>query len=291
MMSAFDVHATDLMYATNTTRATFRDLAREPFRIFGVAQRVLAISLMMLASALAAASNSVASVGIHETLQGHFVCMKNCVFCHGKRGDGKGEMGLTVTPRLRDFGAAVFKYRSTPAGFLPTNDDLTRSVREGIPDTAMPTFEKLPARDVQAVIEYVKAFSARWRRPENYAASIAIPKRPNWFDDAEEFARRVEKGRGLHTTSCAPCHGARGDGRGSVTNLADSWGNATPARDLRLPYLRSGHPLEDIYKVLVTGLDGTPMPSFAEGTTKEQRWELVAFIEQLRRENRKRRSE
>ncbi|HWN94476.1 MAG TPA: cytochrome c [Methylomirabilota bacterium] len=234
---------------------------------------------------------NVASVEVHETLHGHFVYMKNCVFCHGKRGDGKGEMGLTVQPPPRDFGAGIFKYHSTPGGSLPTNDDLTRTVREGIADTAMPAFAALPQRDVQAVIEYVKTFSPKWRQPENYAAPIAIPKRPQWFDDAKEFARHAENGRSLYAVSCAPCHGAKGDGIGGVTNLVDSWGHPAVARDLRLPYLRRGRQLEDIYRVLVIGLDGTPMPSFAEGTTEEQRWELVAFIEQLRRENREHRRE
>jgi cytochrome c oxidase cbb3-type subunit 2 len=71
----------------------------------------------------------------------------------------------------------------------------------------------------------------------------------------------------------------------------DSWGHPTPARDLRQPHIRSGRRLDDVYRVLVTGLDGTPMPSFADSTTEEQRWELVAFIEQLRRENRESRGE
>src|ERR1043166_2764521 len=85
---------------------------------FGPVQRALAASLLMFAYALAGASTNVASVEVRETLQGHFVYMKNCVFCHGKRGDGKGEMGLAVQPPPRDFGAGVFKYRSTPSGSL-----------------------------------------------------------------------------------------------------------------------------------------------------------------------------
>jgi mono/diheme cytochrome c family protein len=106
-----------------------------------------------------AGTTNIASVEIRDTLHGHFVYMRNCVFCHGKRGDGRGEMGLTVEPRPRDFGAGVFKYRSTPSGTLPTNEDLTRTVREGIPDTAMPIFGKLPMRDVEAVCGRVRQHS------------------------------------------------------------------------------------------------------------------------------------
>jgi len=58
----------------------------------------------------------------------------------------------------------------------------------------------------------------------------------------------------------------------------------TPA-DLRQPTLRSGRTLETVYRVLLTGIEGTPMPSFAEGFTEDQRWELVAFISQLRRDH------
>ena len=254
------------------------------FRVF---QRALAASLFFLTDATFGATN-VAPVEIHAALQGHFVYMKNCVFCHGKRGDGKGEMGLTVQPRPRDFGPGVFKYRSTPSGSLPTDDDLARTIREGIPDTAMPAFTTLPQRDVLAVIEYVKTFSPRWRKPENYAAPLPISKRPEWFDDAAEFTRHVEKGRRLYATSCTVCHGTKGDGLGSVTNLVDAWGNPTLPRDLRVPNLRSGQRSEDLYRVLVTGIDGTPMPSFADGMDELQRWELVAFLEQLRREHRDR---
>src|SRR3954447_13184720 len=94
-------------------------------------KRALITLLLTFSSTLGAATN-IASVEIHETLQGHFVYMKNCVFCHGARGDGKGEMGLTVKPLPRDFGLGVFKYRSTPSGSLPTDDDLMRTVRTGI---------------------------------------------------------------------------------------------------------------------------------------------------------------
>jgi mono/diheme cytochrome c family protein len=246
-----------------------------------------AVVVGILCMSVEAATNSV-SVEIRDTLHGHFVYMKNCAVCHGRRGDGRGEMGLTVKPPPRDFAAGVFKYRSTPSGYLPTNEDLKRTIREGIPDTAMPIFSTLPERDVQAVVEYLKTFSPKWRQPENYAAPIEIPSRPSWFADPGAFEHHVTKGRKIFVTTCAACHGEDGKGIGSVTNLVDAWGNPAPPRDLRQPYIRSGRRLEDIYKALMTGIDGTPMPSFAEGITEEQRWELVALIESWRRRESKR---
>jgi mono/diheme cytochrome c family protein len=241
------------------------------------------LAFLFLYSVALAGTNAL--VAVSDTLHGHFVYTRQCAVCHGRRGDGRGEMGLTLQPRPRDFTRGLFKYRSTPSGHLPTNDDLIRTIREGIPDTAMPIFGNLPARDVQAVVDYVKTFSPRWRQPENYAPPVSIPPRPSWFSDATALPGRAAQGRVFFETACASCHGTKGDGAGMVTNLVDSSGQPTPARDLRQPFIRSGRRPEDIYKALVTGLDGTPMPSFAESTTEEQRWELIAYIEQLRRDH------
>jgi len=112
--------------AARHPQAVGRSGSMTSFRVF---QPAVAASVMF-AHALVAGSTNLPPVEINDTLHGHFVYMKNCVHCHGKRGDGKGEMGLTVIPLPRDFGAGVFKYRSTPSGFLPTNDDLARVVRE-----------------------------------------------------------------------------------------------------------------------------------------------------------------
>jgi len=35
---------------------------------------------------------------------------------------------------------------------------------------------------------------------------------------------------------------------------------------------------QDVYRTLTTGMDGTPMPTFADALTPEQRWQLVDFI-------------
>ncbi len=218
--------------------------------------------------------------------QGRYVYQRNCLVCHGAYGDGRGEMGRELKPPPRHFGRGLFKYRSTPAGALPTDEDLERTVRGGLAGTAMPIFSNLSDREIHSVIEYVKSFSPRWRNPTNYAPVLVLPPLPLWFENTALVASRAEKGRAVFDSACAACHGADGSGHGATAaNLEDAWGQLATPTDLRQQTLRSGRTLEAIYRVLRTGIEGTPMPSFAEAMTEEQRWEVVAFIAQLRRDH------
>ncbi len=92
-------------------------------------------------------------------------------------------------------------------------------------------------------------------------------------------------GRDLFRTACAACHGTDGSGRGATAkDLEDSWGQPATPSDLRQAALRTGRTLEAVYRVLLTRIETTPIPSFTKAMTEEQRWELVAFIAQLRRD-------
>lgn len=216
--------------------------------------------------------------------EGRYVYQRNCLICHGAFGDGRGDLGRELKPPPRNFKHGIFKYHITPAGALPTNADLERTIHGGLAGTSMPVFSNLSEREVKSVIEYVKNFSSRWRNPTNYAPVLILPPLPAWFDNEVLLKMRAEKGRVLFSTACATCHGADGSGRErTVKNLEDSWGQPAPPTDLRQPVLRSGPMLETVYRVLLTGIDGTAMPSFAEAIAVEQRWELVAFIAQLRK--------
>ena len=195
-------------------------------------------------------------------------------------------MGRTLKPPPRNFGRGVFKYRSTPAGALPTDDDLERTIRGGLAGTAMPVFSNLSEREIKSVIEYVKSFSRRWHNPTNYAPVLVLPALPAWFGNASLARAQAEKRRALFKTACVACHGTDGGGRDATAkSLEDSWGQPVTPTDLRQPTLRSGPSLEAVYRVVLTGIEGAPMPSFAEALSEEQRWELVAFIAQLRRES------
>jgi len=217
-------------------------------------------------------------------LQGRFIFEKNCVICHGRRGDGNGEWAARLDPPPRDFRAGLFKFRSTPPGAMPTDDDLMRTIRGGLGGTAMPVFSSLPERDVRAVIEYVKTLSPRWRDPANRKTPVPIPEPPEWVSNPKNKPSLLERGRACFLASCSQCHGEQGRGNGpAAATLRDGQDRPIRPRDLREAPLRAGETARDIYRTLTTGLDGTPMPSFAETLTFEQRWEIVAFLLDLRR--------
>ena len=99
---------------------------------------------------------------------------------------------------------------------------------------------------------------------------------------AELDAESASQGQGgLRAASAArACHGELGRGDGtSAPTLKDDWGNPIRPADLTKRWtFRGGPTREDIFRTFTTGLNGTPMPSFAESLTDEERWQLVDYI-------------
>lgn len=219
-------------------------------------------------------------------LRGRYVFQRHCAVCHGKWGDGRGEMSVGMRPRPRDFTTGVFKFRSTPSGFLPTDEDLRRTLRRGIANSSMPAFGSLAENEVEAVIAYIRTLSPRW---EDRTASGAVQPQgvePSWLSDPAASAGHGGSGEVTFVTHCAPCHGVAGDGVSAVSDsLEDIWGQPCPPADLRSSSLKSGAEPADLYRTISTGLDGTPMPSFADNLSSVQRWDLVAYLMGIRRSN------
>jgi cytochrome c oxidase cbb3-type subunit I/II len=222
-------------------------------------------------------------INFEAYLQGRDVFQRNCIVCHGERGDGNGEMAKDLPIKPRSFREGWFKFRSTPYDKLPTDDDLRRTIRGGLSGTAMGAFNTLRAEELDAVIAYVKSFSRRWRKEENYAVAMAFPPEPEWFRRSEELRAHADRGLTVFLATCAACHGTKGDGAGpAAQGLKDSWGHAVKPADLRSPHLRCGDGPADIFRILSTGLSGTPMASFAQALTEEQRWDVAAYVFSLR---------
>jgi mono/diheme cytochrome c family protein len=201
-----------------------------------------------------------------------------CVGCHGEKGDGEGREGKFLPIPPRDFVTAQFLCRHTPSGSLPRDEDLFRSIRRGFKSqVGMPSFRFLSDREVWAVISFVKTLSTRWKEQE-VPPAVVIPTAPPFSTDA---ARR---GAALYVKiGCVKCHGdaGRGDGKSAGQLTYDNEKPIRPA-DLSRPLdFKCGQRPGDVFRTLLNGMDGTPMPSFTDGISDEQRWDLVMFVVSL----------
>ena len=86
---------------------------------------------------------------------------EHCAHCHGITGDGAGPTALALYPYPRDFRLGKYKFKSTPLRRPPTDADLVRVIRRGIPGSAMPAFTTLPEEEVLALVDYVKYLTIR----------------------------------------------------------------------------------------------------------------------------------
>jgi len=64
--------------------------------------------------------------------------------------------------------------------------------------------------------------------------------------------------------------------------LKDIWGAPAAPSDLRQPHLRCGDTPTDLFRILATGLNGTPMASFDQTLTEAQRWDIIAHLMSIR---------
>lgn len=243
------------------------------------------IVLVPLVAGLVAWSGNVRAQDLER---GKAVYDSRCVICHGDQGDGKGligivhraqKSGMVVTIYPRDFTAGVFKFRSTPSGYLPTDEDLMRIVTDGISRSGMPSHTDVSEADRKAVIEFIKTFSKRWAEDEP-GDPIVINEAPSLVGSRESLGR----GKQVYATmQCAKCHGDTGKGDGPASaDLEDSWGDKILPFDFTSGPLKGGSSAEMIYRTFMTGLDGTPMPSYQEAMPEEQdRWDLVSYCLRL----------
>jgi cytochrome c oxidase cbb3-type subunit 2 len=236
-------------------------------------------SIVVAALAVAAAlSPGARAAGTPENVPGGPLYQKLCSQCHGEKGDGQGIAAMRLQPRPRDFTAGKFKIRHTPSGSLPTDEDLTHVIREGMPYTSMPAWNHLSDEEIKTLVAAVKSFSPDFADPGKKPKPIEIPKAPAASNDS------VKKGKEVYAKiGCAACHGELGRGDGSsAPTLKDDWNNPIRPADLTMRWtFRGGPTREDIYRTFTTGLNGTPMPSFAESLTDVERWQLVDYIASL----------
>jgi DMSO reductase family type II enzyme heme b subunit len=202
-----------------------------------------------------------------------------CALCHGAGGKGDGPAAELLLPAPRDFTAGKFKIRTTPSGQLPTDEDLSRIIRDGMPGTSMPAWGQVikDAKDMQALVAYVKTFAEGFK-----GAKLELAKVPPEVASSDASIKRGKEM--FEAIECFKCHGKAGRGDPDPgSDLKDDWGHPVRPANLTKPWtFRGGHERKDVAARLSTGLMGTPMPTFIDSVEKpEDIWHVTNYVRSL----------
>lgn len=217
---------------------------------------------------------------------------EECARCHGEQGLGDGRQANFLYPKPRDFALANFRVTSTESG--PTEEDLARVIRRGLPGSAMPPFGHLPGDDQAALSLAVRhlAIEGKVRGLADEASSSMTPA------EARDIAGRlldagppielpprpadselsVIRGEELYQKMCTSCHAWQG-GISLKRDMKDDTGAFIYPRNFETGLFMRGTSDSDIALTIIRGLPGTPMPSYV--MPPEDLWALVDYVRSL----------
>lgn len=224
--------------------------------------------------------------GLHTTMieDGRKAYEAYCLGCHGANGDGNGPAAGFLHPRPRNFQLANFKFSSTRAGRLPTNEDIKRTIRQGLKGSAMPDWPLLPEQTVDALVVYIRTFSPKWH--ERQPAST-IPRFDDPYRSVSDASAAVRRGELVYHgyANCWSCHPAYvpepklndylermevgrreafRPGLNQSERTISSEGEVIFPPDFKRDFLRAGTTVDDLYRSIAAGITSTAMPTWVD---------------------------
>ena len=228
----------------------------------------------------------------------------NCASCHGPDGTGNGPRAAGLNPPPRNYKTETFKFGNDVASIHNT-------LLKGSPGTSMPSFSLLPARDVWAMVHYVRTMIPNptptddaivAKLPEAPAGAAAdagavatdtaaasripialamqqITKSGYYADKPARHIDETSTGAQIYLARCANCHGAQGEGlANAVLGVAPyRYTTTQPLYARNAPWLTDRAAFDSF---VVNGRPGRVHPG--NGTlTKAQLESLYAFVQGL----------
>lgn len=228
---------------------------------------------------------------------GKRVYFTKCVWCHGVDGAGDGPGADRLWPRPRNFNQGTFKIRHTASGELPLfnykeqtpgKNDLFETVTHGLPGSAMPPWEGILTEEQRLqVLSFVTTQLVKDRKFTDKETETQTVLQLAEIKQVPATKESIEKGAQLVIDKkCIECHGVNGRGDGNAFNLKDDWGfSIQPANWHKCWNFRGTrqdpYNVKNIFRTFSTGVNGTPMPSFADSTTLDERWDIANFVQSL----------
>ncbi len=199
-----------------------------------------------------------------------------CIACHGEKGDGKGDKADELNTKPRDFTSGLYKFRSTPSGSLPRDEDIYTTISRGLRGTSMLPWFGLTKEEKWEVTYYLKTFT-EWFAEEKPEPAIVMPELSAPLTELVKRGRQVYK-----RAECFTCHGKQGRGDGDrADELEDDWGRPIRPRDFTSEAFKRGARIQDIFLTVATGLDGTPMPSSVDGLPADDILAVATYVNSI----------
>jgi mono/diheme cytochrome c family protein len=207
-----------------------------------------------------------------KLLRGRTLYVHNCAVCHGERGQGApANVGLIPARDLA----------SPQARAELTRERMIHSVTNGRPNTPMAGFaERLPAADIQAVVDYVRA-ALMVPSTQGVSGTHAHGERGNKAADktaqAQPFSNGLTgdaaRGEKMYMATCATCHGKKGDGKGPRAYFI-----RPKPRNFIDPDFRAGFNRPALYAAVANGRLGTEMPAWSKVLTDQEITDVSEFV-------------
>lgn len=213
----------------------------------------------------------------NNLLTGKKIFDNYCIACHGSSGKGDGPEAYQLEIKPTDFTSGLYKFKSTPYGTLPTEEDIVNTLKLGVRTTAMLPQLQLNDEQMHNVAEYILRFSPK---NEKTGIPITIPASP------ERTNTLISLGKNLFKMYCASCHGndAKGDGPLAKT-MTDYKKSPIHPANLTFRPLKRGNSSEWLYKIVSNGIEGTPMPPFEQVFKPKEKWAVVYFLGSIKKNN------
>ncbi|CAB1367705.1 Cytochrome c, class I [Denitratisoma oestradiolicum] len=203
--------------------------------------------------------------------QGQAVYIHNCMVCHGDKGQGAMSSVGLVPPR---------NFATPQARAELTRERMIYSVTNGRPNTAMAPFAKrLPTKDIEAVVDYIRTGLMMPEAGDISGTSAHSRGRSGEAENgmAQTFVNGLKgdpaKGGKLYMTTCATCHGAKGDGKGPRAYFI----NPKPRNFLDLAF-RANFNRPAVFLAVAEGRLGTEMPAWSKVLTEQEIADVSEFV-------------
>ncbi len=210
-----------------------------------------------------------------------------CTGCHGVNGRAEVAVTKSLFPRARDLTLGVYRFRTTASGTLPLKRDILRTLTLGLPGTAMPSWgEQLSKQQLMSVVIYLQSLAPDFLDEDLQPEEDDILVNPDTLKAPPSTPELLARGREVYKElKCFDCHGDEGRADGpSAKGLKNEDGLRAQLFDFTYGIYKGGNKPTDVYRTFMTGLDGTPMPSYADSVPEERdRWALVYHCLSLNR--------